>query len=80
MPLRSPSPLVELDRHGNAVWLETGYDLAASSEAAQVFLRTPRGPAFAGADPTAGPVARIERNIADLLRRIREPPVDTQAT
>ena len=27
----TPSPLVELDRHGNAVWLETGYDLAAST-------------------------------------------------
>jgi hypothetical protein len=65
-----PSPLVELDRHGNAVWLETGYDLAASTQAAQVFLRTPRGRAFASAEPTAAAVARIERNLAHLRDRL----------
>lgn len=66
----TPSPLVELDRHGNAVWLETGYDLAASTDAARVFLRTPRGRAFAAAEPTAGPVARIGRNLAGLGLRL----------
>lgn len=64
------SPLVELDRHGNAVWLETGYDLGASTAAAEVFLRTPRGRGFAAAEPTAGPVTRIERNLADLRQRL----------
>lgn len=76
----TPRPLVELDRHGNAVWLETGYDLAASAEAAQVFLSTPRGRAFAAADPTAGPVARIERNLVDLRRRLGLPPIEDQRT
>lgn len=74
-----PTPLVELDRHGNTVWLETGYDLAASAEAARVFLGTPSGRAFAAAEPTAGPVARIERNLADLMRRLQEPPVENPA-
>lgn len=66
----TPAPLVELDRHGNAVWLETGYDLAACIEAAQVFLKTPSGRAFAAAEPTARPVARIERNLAELCQRL----------
>jgi hypothetical protein len=66
----TPSPLVELDRHGNAVWLETGYDLAASTDAAAVFLRTPLGHAFATAEPTAGPITQIERNLASLRERL----------
>jgi hypothetical protein len=66
----TPSPLVELDQHGNGLWLETGYSLPVSAEAAQVFLRTPRGRMFAASEPTAGPVARIERNLAELRRRI----------
>jgi hypothetical protein len=66
----TPTPLVELDRHGNAVWLETGYGLEACVEAASVFLKTPSGRAFASAEPTAGPVARIERNLAELRQRL----------
>jgi hypothetical protein len=66
-------PLVELDRHGNAVWLETGYDLPTSTEAAEVFLRTPRGRGFAATEPTAEPAARILRNLADLRQRCDQP-------
>jgi hypothetical protein len=66
----TPSPLVELDRHGNSVWLETGYDLATSRAAAEVFLRSPTGRAFATAAPTAAPIARIEANLAALGDRL----------
>lgn len=65
----TPTPLVELDRHGNSVWLETGYDLATSTAAARVFLRSPAGRDFAASEPTAGPVARIEANLDDLNGR-----------
>ena len=51
-----PRPLVELDRYGNSVWLDTGYDLAASLDAAELFLRTPRGRKFAEHSPTAAAV------------------------
>ncbi|WP_247198051.1 hypothetical protein [Ancylobacter koreensis] len=40
------APLVRLDAYGNAIWLETGYDLKISAEAAEVFLRTPTGRLF----------------------------------
>jgi hypothetical protein len=66
----TPSPLVELDRRGNAVWLETGYDLGTSIEAAEIFLRTPSGRGFAATDPTAEPVARIVNNLVDLRQRL----------
>jgi hypothetical protein len=64
-----PNPLVELDRHGNAIWLETGYDLATSSAAAEIFLRTPRGVFFAGHPATGPAVERIRSNLAELRRR-----------
>ncbi|MDW5593696.1 hypothetical protein VSS74_05070 [Conexibacter stalactiti] len=64
------SPLVRLDRYGNAVWLETGYDLGASLRAALAFLDTPHGRAFAAEDPTARPVARIRANLAELESRL----------
>jgi hypothetical protein len=64
------NPLVRLDRSGNAVWLETGYDLASSLRAALAFLDTPRGRAFAADDPTAHPVARIRANLAELAARL----------
>jgi len=63
------SPLVRLDRYGNAVWLETGYDLTASLHAALAFLETPRGRTFAAEDPTAEPIARIRANLAALAAR-----------
>lgn len=66
----TPTPLVELDRHGNSVWLETGYDLATSTAAARVFLRSPSGLAFAAEEPTAAPIARIEANLAALTDRL----------
>jgi hypothetical protein len=66
----TPTPLVELDRHGNSVWLETGYDLATSTAAAQVFLRSPSGLAFAAKEPTAAPIARIKANLAALTDRL----------
>lgn len=65
----TPTPLVELDRHGNSVWLETGYDLDTSAESARVFLRSPSGRAFAEAEPTAAPIARIEGSLKELRRR-----------
>lgn len=64
------NPLVRLDRYGNSVWLETGYDLAASLRAAVAFLDTPRGRAFAAEDPTAPAVARIRTNLAELDARL----------
>jgi hypothetical protein len=64
------SPLVRLDRYGNAVWLETGYDLAASLRAAVAFLDTPRGRAFAAEEPTAAPLARIRVNLDALAARL----------
>lgn len=64
------SPLVRLDRYGNSVWLETGYDLAASLRAAVAFLDTPRGRAFAAEEPTASAIARIRVNLTDLEARL----------
>jgi hypothetical protein len=69
----TPRPLVELDRHGNSVWLETGYDLATSTAAAEVFLGSPAGRAFAAAEPTAAPIERIEGNLAALRGRLGPP-------
>jgi hypothetical protein len=66
----TPTPLVELDRHGNSVWLETGYDLATSAAAAELFLGSPIGRGFAEREPTAAPIARIERNLAALKDRL----------
>lgn len=66
----TPRPLVELDRHGNSVWLETGYDLGASAAAAAVFLGTPSGQAFAATEPTAAAISRIEANLAALNGRL----------
>jgi hypothetical protein len=53
-----------------SVWLETGYVLATSTAAAQVFLRSPSGLAFAAEEPTAAPIARIEANLAALTDRL----------
>src|ERR1700722_19942761 len=64
-----PNPLVELDRHGNSIWLETGYDLETSSAAAEVFLSPPRGVFFAEHPATESAVARIRSNLAELRRR-----------
>lgn len=65
-----PRPLVELDRYGNGCWLETGYHLRPSAEAAREFLASDIGEQFAAAEPTAGPILRIRRNLDDLLSRI----------
>ena len=65
-----PRPLIELDRHGNELWLESGYHLRPSAEAAREFLDSATGRGFAAAEPTATPVARIRRNLDDLLSRI----------
>ncbi|MBJ8345499.1 hypothetical protein [Antrihabitans sp. YC2-6] len=64
-----PSPLVRLDARGNAVWLETGYDLETSRQAAEVFLATPLGTYFAELPATAAAVERIQVNLADLRDR-----------
>ncbi len=64
-----PNPLIQLDRHGNSVWLETGYDLDTSRAAAEVFLDTPRGLFFANNDLTAPAVARIQSNLTELRGR-----------
>jgi hypothetical protein len=69
-----PTPLVSLDRHGNTCWLETGYDLATSLDAAQVFLRTPHGRRYAEDPATAPAVARIEANLEDLAARLTPTP------
>ncbi|MFX8864353.1 hypothetical protein ABTM79_19620, partial [Acinetobacter baumannii] len=60
------TPLVRLDAYGNAIWLDTGYDLKVSAEAADVFLRTPKGQLFAEQEPTRSAVMRIKNNLADL--------------
>lgn len=65
-----PQPLIELDRHGNSVWLETGYDLATSLAAAEVFLRTPRGRYFADHEATSAAVGRLHTNLANLRSRL----------
>lgn len=65
-----PNPLVRLDAYGNAIWLETGYDLATSLAAADVFLRTPKGRTFAETEPTRAAVARIEANLQELRGRL----------
>lgn len=65
-----PSPLVERDSHGNAIWLETGYDLATSTDAALGFLETPRGRSFAEHDVTGPAVERIRANLAGLRKRL----------
>jgi hypothetical protein len=64
------NPLVRLDRAGNTLWLETGYDLATSARAAEVFLDTPHGRAFSAQEPTASAIARIRTNLADLADRL----------
>jgi hypothetical protein len=64
------NPLVQLDRHGNTIWLETGYDLSTSARAAGVFLDTPRGREFAENPATAAAVAQIRENLADLEGRM----------
>lgn len=66
----TPRPLVELDRHGNEFWLETGYHLRPSAEAAGDFLDSETGRAFAATEPTAAPIERIRHNLQDLLERI----------
>jgi hypothetical protein len=63
------SPLVRLDAYGNAIWLETGYDLKVSTEAAEVFLRTPKGRHFAEQEQTGPAIVRIADNLADLRKR-----------
>ena len=65
-----PRPLVELDRYGNSFWLETGYHLRPSAEAAVAFLNSETGLGFASAAPTAAPIERIRRNLEELLARI----------
>ena len=65
-----PRPLVELDRHGNGIWLETGYHLRPSAEAAVQFLDSELGRALAASAPTAAPIERIRRNLDELLARI----------
>lgn len=65
-----PRPLVELDRYGNGFWLETGYHLRPSAEAAVEFLNSEAGLGFAATAPTAAPIERIRRNLDELLARI----------
>ncbi|MGU3492952.1 hypothetical protein ACLBXM_02820 [Xanthobacteraceae bacterium A53D] len=69
------TPLVRLDAYGNAIWLETGYDLKVSAEAAEVFLRTPAGLAFSQTEPTSAAIGRIKSNLADLRKRYGWHPV-----
>ncbi|MBN9111647.1 MAG: hypothetical protein J0I34_23045 [Pseudonocardia sp.] len=53
---------------GNTFWLETGYRMA-DSVAAQAFPDSPRGREFGSAEPTAGPVGRIRKNLAAFTAR-----------
>lgn len=66
----TPQPLVELDREGNSIWLETGYDLTSSTAAAQRFLDSAAGRAVAQSEPMAPVIARIERNLIALDARL----------
>ena len=68
-------PLIRLDAYGNAIWLETGYDLKISAEAAEVFLRTPKGLRFAEQEPTGAAIVRIKANLADLRKRYGWSPI-----
>ena len=68
-------PLVRLDAYGNAMWLETGYDLKISAEAAEVFLRTPKGLHFAEHEPTRAAIFRIKDNLANLRTRYGWSPI-----
>ena len=63
------SPLVRLDARGNSIWLETGYDLDTSRQAAEVFLQTALGKHFEQLPVTAAAVERIKVNLADLRTR-----------
>lgn len=65
-----PQPLVELDRFGNSFWLETGYRLRPSAEAAVTFLDSDDGQRMAAVEPTASPISRIRANLDELLSRI----------
>ncbi|MBB3773867.1 hypothetical protein FHS55_004512 [Angulomicrobium tetraedrale] len=69
------TPLVRLDAYGNAIWLETGYDLKISAEAAEVFLRTPTGRFFSENEPTSSAIVRIKNNLADLRKRYGWQPI-----
>lgn len=62
-------PLIQLDFHGNAIWLETGYDLRTSTQSALGFLQTPRGRQFADDPATADVVQRITANLRGLGTR-----------
>ena len=64
-----PNPLVVLDAHGNAMWLDTGYGLDASRRAAEVFLTTPKGLHFTNHQATKDAVARIKANLAAFAER-----------
>ncbi|WP_217634375.1 hypothetical protein [Herbiconiux ginsengi] len=64
------NPLVRLDRIGNSIWLETGYDLTASTAAARRFVDSPTGRRFALAEPTAAAIAQITANVTALERRL----------
>lgn len=66
----TPTPPVRLDHDGNAIWLETGYDLAASTAAALAYLDGEAGRGFARSEPTAPAVARIAKNLAELKARL----------
>lgn len=63
------NPLIQLDFHGNAIWLESGYGLANSTRAALGFLQTPRGQQFAADPVTADIVQRITQNLIGLQQR-----------
>lgn len=64
------SPLVQLDRIGNTIWLESGYDLAASTVAARRFLDGPTSRGFAESEPTASAITRIRANVTALEGRL----------
>lgn len=63
-------PLIALDRRGNEIWLETGYDLAASTTLADQFLQTEDAARFAAEPRINGAIERIRANLNDLRGRL----------
>lgn len=60
--------LIKLDNFGNQIWLETGYDLNYSANAALLFFKSPVGKSFVENTKTKSPIEKIERNLKGFLK------------
>lgn len=64
----TPDPLVQLDSAGNSFFLDTGYGLPYSAEAAQLYFQSPHGLAFAEDPVTAPAVKRLKVSLQNYLK------------